>query len=146
MKNKHYDIQGLYQIIKNAYLAIFPYPYNSNRAAIIESLNNDFNKKHGLPISFILSEDYDINKKLSQFVKATIINEGMLEFSAVLQEGIIKTVSELNSDIENIIEDLEYLHKWLIQEEFIIISEKIQFKPLEYNVSTLFLETNSLPI
>ncbi|EOF5038552.1 hypothetical protein ACK1M2_000001 [Providencia rettgeri] len=143
MKNKIFDIQGLYRIIKHGYLEMFPYPFKNRRDVAMKSLESYLNNEYALPVNISLSDEYK-NINFPKFVQATTKNEELVKLSSESQESIINIVSDYNAEMENIIDDLDHLHNWLILEGFIIVAEQTQFKPREYHLSKIFLETETL--
>lgn len=137
MNNKEITLDQMYSMIKRGYISKFPHPFEQYDEMILYFFNNEaeiFNH----PIEYNFSDKKD-EKHIH--IEVRKIKEKMLGYKANEQEKIIKIIEDLNSDMINIINDLEALHLWLINEGLII-----QEDPTKYKMTKKFMELERIPL
>lgn len=146
MKNKEITLEKMYSLIRNSYISMFPYAFENYQEMLTYTFNHDI-EKTGLPIIIYISNDYysDDNSSLVKHIRIEPITEKFELLSAEVKEEINKIISQLTSDIENIISDFNSLHSWLIREGLIIKQER-KFDSTIYFMTKSFMDLKKLPL
>ncbi|HEK2896564.1 hypothetical protein [Proteus terrae] len=146
MNNKEITLDQMYSMIKRGYISKFPHPFEQYKAMILYFFNHEA-EKYNYPIKYKLSNSY--NEKDNPVFSEHIVVEKIIEEVALLsadeQEKVIKKVADLNNDITNIINDLEALHRWLINEG-LVKKEAKQFHSTKYHMTKEFMELERIPL
>lgn len=143
MKNSCLNLNEIFEIIKKGYISIFPYEVQGHPQMIITVLNNYCKNSLGIPLNVGLSNNYNNvrNPILAGHIEITEIMEETSKLSSQEKEKITDTLFTLRSNIAEIVEDIEALHKWLVQENLIRKNTS-----LNYFITKQFLELEKLPI
>ncbi|MEB6856435.1 hypothetical protein NA898_03260 [Proteus cibi] len=146
MKNKEITLENMYALIRSGYISMFPYGFEGYLEMLTHTFNQDI-EKTGLPITFYISDDYhnDNDLNLVKHIRIEPIIEKLELLSANVKEDTNKLISRLNNDINNIINDFNSLHSWLIREGLIIKEERKFDSPI-YFMTKSFMDLKKLPL
>lgn len=145
MNNKEITLNQMYGLIKRGYISKFPHPFEQYKAMILYFFNHEA-EKYNYPIKYKLLNSYNEkdNSIFSEHIEVET-TEKLALLSADDQEKITKRVVELNKDVINIINDMEALHRWLINEG-LVMQEAKQFHSTKYHMTKEFMELERIPL
>ncbi|WP_330544484.1 hypothetical protein V0242_11725 [Aeromonas hydrophila] len=136
MKNNIYNVDTLYEIIRDYYLSCFPYATSylsiTPRSDIFTVAITNYLNKTGCPVTikfeaqkFVTAKDYFIEKDLEKIrVMPTEQQHKIIDF--------IDT--NLTEELNKVMSDLIAMHSWLVQDEYIT-------KSIENNASKMYMSS-----
>jgi len=141
MENKIYNVETLYEIIRDYYLSCFPHatsyesitPHSNMFTAAITNYMN----KSGCPViikfetqKFVSTKNYFIEKDLDKIIV----------MPTEQQHSIIDFIdTNLTGELNKVMSDLIAMHSWLVQDEYIT-------KLVVNNISKMYMSSKFINI
>lgn len=127
MRNTIFNADSLYNMLKDAYLEMFPVEpkkyLNAEFTNIYMNTLNIYYQKKGLPVTITFTEEYINNGKLGNFQDNLAVRKDDNKISQLTkdeQNNINEYIDEtLEYEIYSIIEDIKDMHTWLILNDYL---------------------------
>lgn len=148
MENKIYNVDTLYEIIRDYYLSCFPYSTSymsiTSRSNIFTAAITNYLNKSGLPVTikfeaekFASAKNYLIEKDLNK-IRAIPTEQ---------QQGIIDFIdTNLAGELNKVMNDLIAMHSWLVQDEYISKSIENNASKMHMSSKVINMEKFKFPI